>query len=140
MVQRRRGAPEGGFASAAPTQFGQGLSQRQISWLLAAAVLLVSIVAYRYTLLSLLGSFGAETPLAYVALAPVLALLVAATRSMYPDNGLDLHDRYVDYIIGVPLILVALALVAVVPIRLSQFFWLWRLDLVSLPLFIAGAV
>jgi exosortase/archaeosortase family protein len=140
MVQRRRGAPEGGFASSALTQFGQGLSQRQISWLLAAAVLLVSIVAYRYTLLSLLGSLGAETPLAYVALAPVLALLVAATRSMYPDNGLDLHDRYVDYIIGVPLILVALALVAVVPIRLSQFFWLWRLDLVSLPLFIAGAV
>jgi exosortase/archaeosortase family protein len=120
--------------------FGYGLSQRQISWMLVGAVVLVSALAYRYTLVSLLGSLGAATPLAYVALTPVLAVLLAAVRAIHPENGLELHDRYVDYIIGVPLILVALAIVAIVPIRLSQFFWLWRLDLISLPLFIAGAV
>jgi exosortase/archaeosortase family protein len=128
------------WSSVVTTKFGHNLSQRQIWWLRVGAVLLVSAVAYRYTLLSLLSTLGAETPLAYVALAPVLALLLAAARSLYPDSSLDLHDRYVDYIIGVPLILIALVIVAVVPVRLSQFFWLWRLDLISLPLFIAGAV
>lgn len=140
MVPGHSRIPERGLGGAAIPLVGRSLSQRQVSWLRVAAVLLVTAVAYRYTLLSLLGSLGAETPLAYVALAPVLALLLAAVRAMYPDGSLELHDRYVDYIIGVPLIVTALVLVTVVPIRLSQFFWLWRLDLISLPLFIAGAV
>jgi exosortase/archaeosortase family protein len=52
----------------------------------------------------------------------------------------DVHDRYVDYIIGIPLLLLALLVMLVVPVLLSAFFWRWRLDLLTLPIFVAGAV
>ena len=52
----------------------------------------------------------------------------------------DIHDRYFDYIVGIPLILAALVVIVVLPVPLSTFFWLWRLDLLSLPLFAAGAL
>jgi exosortase/archaeosortase family protein len=31
-------------------------------------------------------------------------------------------------------------IIAIVPVHLSTYFWLWRLDLLSLPLFVAGAI
>ena len=54
--------------------------------------------------------------------------------------GTDIHDREVDYIIGVPLLLASLAINLLLPVRLSTMFWVWRVDLLALPLFVAGSI
>jgi exosortase/archaeosortase family protein len=104
-----------------------------------AAVLATIAVAYHFSLLTLLRSLGVETPLAYLGLVPVIALMLAAARHQ-AGGGPDIDDRQLDYIVGVPLLAAALAMVVILPVRLSTLFWVWRLDLLSLPLFVAGAV
>ena len=51
-----------------------------------------------------------------------------------------IHDRQVDYIVGVPLLIASLAINVLLPVRLSAMFWVWRIDLLALPLFVAGAI
>jgi hypothetical protein len=65
---------------------------------------------------------------------------MAVVEGRKPCHGADIHDRYVDWIIGLPLLLAALVIVVLLPAHFSLFFWLWRLDLLSLPVFVAGAV
>ena len=45
-----------------------------------------------------------------------------------------------DYTIGIPLILAAVAINELLPARMSAMFWVYRVDLFSLPIFVAGAV
>ncbi len=107
---------------------------------LRAAVALVAIVlAYHYSLATLLRALSLENPLAYLGLVPVISIMLIAAHGIAPHREPNIHDRELDYIVGIPLLLVAVAVVLVVPSRLSVFFWLWRLDLLSLPLFAAGA-
>jgi exosortase/archaeosortase family protein len=99
------------------------------------------VIAYEYSLSTLLSSLGQETPLAYLGLVPVISLLLAIGLIYLPGRPQrDIHDRYLDYIVGLPLLALALLMVTVGPARLSTFFWLWRLDLLSLPIFVAGAI
>lgn len=105
-----------------------------------AVVLGAIVVAYHYSLLTLLRGLTLEIPLAYLGLVPVLALMVAVVHSVRWRMEPDIHDRYVDYIIGIPLLIVALVIVLIVPIQLSTFYWRWRLDIASLPIFVAAAV
>jgi exosortase/archaeosortase family protein len=106
------------------------------------AVVAVGLVAlaYHYTLSTLVKTLKVETPLAYLGLVPVIALLLAANKVVPDAREPAIHDRQVDYIIGVPLMMAALAFNILMPVRLSTMFWLWRLDLVSLPVFTAGTV
>jgi exosortase len=96
--------------------------------------------AYYYSLATLIRGVTLDSPLAYLGLVPFIALALVIARGLAPRNEPDIHDRHVDYIIGVPLILLALAVVLILPIHESTFFWLWRLDLLSLPFFVAGAI
>ena len=108
---------------------------------LRVAFLLVAVAAaYHYSLITLLRQVSLDTPLAYLGLVPLLALLLAAAQCWLPSTRPDIRDRTVDYIIGFPLLMASLSIILVAPIRLSLLFWLWRLDLLTLPLFIAGAV
>jgi exosortase/archaeosortase family protein len=105
------------------------------------AVLLGAIVlAYNYSLSTLVQNAGLETPLAYVSLVPAIALALAALRArpMRPEPAI--HDRQVDYIVGLPLVGAALAANLLLPSRMSAMFWVWRIDLLTLPIFVAGAV
>src|SRR5258708_10782125 len=95
---------------------------------------------YHYTLTSLLDGIGPRSPAAWLAALPAAATLVAIVNWRPPDDEPDIHDRYLDYIVGLPLVLAALAVLVVLPVGLAAFFWFWRLDLVSLPLFAAGAI
>jgi exosortase/archaeosortase family protein len=105
-------------------------------------VVLLAVVAfaYNYSLSTLIQNAGLETPLAYVSLVPAIALALAALRArpMRPEPAI--HDRQVDYIVGLPLISAALAANLLLPGRLSAMFWVWRIDLLTLPVFVAGAV
>jgi len=114
-------------------------SQTQIG--IRWAVLLVAVAAaYSYSLDTLVQTAGLETPLAYVSLVPLIAIALASVRARPTRPEPAIHDRQVDYIIGIPLILVAIAINQWLPGKMSAIFWVYRLDLFSLPFFVAGAV
>ena len=98
----------------------------------AAGLLALAVLAYHFTLITTL-----RMPSAVPA---CLVLAVALTAAHRRRRGPNIHDRYTDYIVGIPLLGAAMLLLALGPSQLSVFAWLWRLDLLSLPLFVAGAI
>ncbi|MGO9027628.1 MAG: exosortase/archaeosortase family protein [Acidimicrobiales bacterium] len=98
------------------------------------------LVAYNYSLDTLLQNAGQETPLAYVSLVPAIALALAAIRARPLKPEPAIHDRQVDYTVGIPLIVAAMAINILLPARMSAMFWVYRIDLLTLPIFVAGAV
>ena len=98
------------------------------------------LLAYHYSLRTLLSTLTLDSPLAYLGLVPFMALGLALLRSAPAADEPDIHDRQVDIIIGVPLMLGALAVMTLLPGRMSTIFWYERIDLLSMPLFVAGAI
>jgi exosortase/archaeosortase family protein len=115
-------------------------SNRTRTTIQMAVLLGVIVVAYNYSLSTLVQNAGLETPLAYVSLVPAIALALAALRARPLRPEPAIHDRQVDYIVGLPLVAGALAANLLLPGRLSAMFWVWRIDLLTLPVFVAGAV
>jgi exosortase/archaeosortase family protein len=105
-----------------------------------AAVVAAILLAYPYSLATLLRQFSLQSPLAYLGLIPFISVILIALRWRAARLEPDIQDRDVDYIIGIGLFVLALAVVAIAPIFLSAYFWLWRLDLLTVPVFVAGAV
>ncbi|HUI04328.1 MAG TPA: archaeosortase/exosortase family protein, partial [Acidimicrobiales bacterium] len=105
-----------------------------------SVLLVVVCIAYNYSLSTLIQNAGLETPLAYVSLVPAIALALAAVRARPVRPEPAIHDRQVDYIVGLPLVGGALAANLLLPNKLSAMFWVWRIDLLTLPVFVAGAV
>src|SRR5438477_433710 len=106
----------------------------------AAALLVAVVIAYSYSLSTLIRGIGLQTPLAYLALVPVISLVLAWVRLAREPAPLPIHDRQVDYIIGITLLVVACAVALLAPITLSTAFWLNRYDLLGLPFFVSGLV
>jgi exosortase/archaeosortase family protein len=104
------------------------------------ALIGVVVIAYSYSLITLFQLADLNTPLAYVSLVPVISLILAAVyrRPRKPEPAI--HDRQTDYIIGIPLMAGALCVNLFLPSKLSAMFWVWRIDLLTLPFFVAGAV
>ncbi len=71
---------------------------------------------------------------------PAIALALALVRARPLKPEPPIYDRQVDYTVGIPLILAALAINEFLPARMSALFWFYRVDLFSLPIFVAGAV
>lgn len=116
-------------------------SHPQFSVRVRLAVVAVAIaLAYHYSLITLVRSLELETPLAYLGLVPFMSAGLAALRARPRQGEPAIHDRQVDYIIGAPLLLGAVAVITFMPARLSTLFWIWRVDLLSLPIFVAGVV
>jgi exosortase/archaeosortase family protein len=129
----------GGRASArspiaSPAAFLERVPRR------ALALLGLVFVAYHYSLQTLARGLALQTPLADLALVPVIALILAWVRLRREPAPRPIHDRQVDYIVGLGLIAAALALVMLLPATLETRFWLYRIDLLSLPFFVAGVV
>ncbi len=104
-------------------------------------VLLVAVlVAYNYSLITLLQTADQQTPLAYISLVPAIALALAAIRARPLKPEPAIYDRHVDYTVGIPLIVAAVAINELLPARMSAMFWVYRIDLFTLPIFVAGAV
>ena len=98
------------------------------------------LLAYNYSLSTLFQTADEQTPLAYISMVPVIALALAAIRARPLKPEPPIYDRQVDYTIGIPLIVAALAINELLPARMSAMFWVYRVDLFSLPVFVAGAV
>jgi exosortase/archaeosortase family protein len=106
----------------------------------AGLALTLIAIAYHYSIGTLLRSLTLATPLAYLGLVPGIALALALLRAVPGPEEPNIHDRQLDYIVGFPLLLMALLVAWALPIQQSTFFWLWRIDLLSLPMFVAGVV
>ena len=100
----------------------------------------VTVIAYSYSLTTLVQLADLNSPLAYVSLVPIMALILAGVHSRPSQPEPSIHDRQTDYIIGVPLMLAALCVNLFLPTKLSAMFWVYRIDLLTLPFFVAGAV
>ena len=107
----------------------------QLSVMFAAIV-----IAYGYSLLTLLQNAEMQTPLAYISLVPAISIALAVAYARPERTEPAIHDRQLDYIVGVPLIATAMAMNMLLPNKLSAMFWIWRIDLLSLPVFVAGLV
>lgn len=132
-------APVGAIRSL--LQQGDERDQALTRQVRTVAVCLVAVVlAFHYSLATLARTVALDTPLAYLGLVPAISLVLVARRSRAGAWEPPIHDRQVDYIVGVPLLLVALGINLLLPERMSALFWLWRIDLLALPLFVSGAV
>ena len=118
------------------TAWGLRLSTRGRLIFVLAAVL----IAYHYSLRTLLSTLGLDTPLAYLGLVPFMALGLALLRGVPGSDEPDIHDRQVDIIVGTPLMAAAVVIMLLLPGRMSTLFWYERIDLISMPLFVAGAI
>lgn len=96
--------------------------------------------AFGFSLTGLLRGVFLLSPTADVGLLPVVALGLMIARAQAPSNEPAIRDRYVDYAIGLSLLACALVLLLLFPAHASPVFWQRRLDLLSIPLFTAGAV
>ncbi|MDT7572143.1 MAG: hypothetical protein QOE05_2317 [Actinomycetota bacterium] len=105
-----------------------------------AASLLAIAGAYHYSLMTLVRALGLETPLAYLGLVPIMALGLALLRARPSVDEPTIHDRQVDIIVAIPLLAAAVLIVTALPARLSSLFWVWRVDLLSMPFFVAAVV
>lgn len=103
------------------------------------ALVVVVVIAYHYSLASLLQTIGLDTPLAYVGLVPLLAAGLAWINRAPCASEPPIHDRELDYGIGLVLIAVAVLGGVVLPGRIGAMFWVNRLDLLFLPIFVTGA-
>jgi len=106
-----------------------------------AVSLVATGIAFQASLRSLAAGFPGHLALGALGAVPLIALLLAlgiAIRRHRPEP--DIHDRYLDYILGLGLLAAATAAMWFLPGSMSIFFWSWRLDLVWLPVFGAGAI
>ena len=106
----------------------------------AAALVGLGLLAYNYSLLTLARGLTLQTPLAYVALVPIIALILGVIRLRTEPPGLNIHDRQVDWIVGFGLLGITAVILIMAPNPTSSTFWLQRIDLLTLPLFVAGLI
>jgi exosortase/archaeosortase family protein len=106
----------------------------------AAGIVVATVVAYHLTLASFADYLRLETPLAYLPLLPLFTLGLALLAARRHRNAPAVRDRQIDLIVGVPILLAAIALVTVVPTIASTYYWTNRPDVLSMAFFVAGAV
>lgn len=136
MAAGSRPDDSGDVTLALPLPSGSTPRVRRV-WIRPAVALALVVVAYRTSLVTLLETMQLDTPLAHLSLVPIISLVLALLQRK-SSAGPEIHDRQLDWIIGLPLIGAALVINVVLPARLSAEFWVWRVDLLSLPLFVAG--
>jgi len=103
-------------------------------------VLTAFIGAYHYSLTTLIRALSVDSPLAYLGLIPFIAVGIAWFTARPGVGEMEVHDRYLDRIIGVPLVVIPVLALMVLPAQLSTYFWVWRIDLLTMPLFVAGCI
>ena len=107
----------------------------------AVALGVAALVAYQFTLLSLVDFLRLDTPLAYLPLLPLFTAWTVYVRVLqYRAVSEPIRDRQVDFLVGVPLVVLAIALVTAVPAVWSTYYWSDRPDVVSMALFVCAGV
>lgn len=101
-------------------------------------VLLLTGLGFGRSYLALAPLAGSESPESLLLLVPFAAAVVLWRRlARAPRDGAELT---VNLILATPALLLLLGLLVWLPARLSYFYWVYRLDLLAVPLFVAVAV
>src|SRR5438270_13525530 len=100
----------------------------------AVGIVIATVVAYHFTLASFFDFLSRDTPLAYLPLLPLFCLGIAIVTAKRYAKAPPIQDRQIDFLIGVPLIVLALALITLAPAIASAYYWTDRADVVSLAL------
>jgi len=117
-------------------QFGR---DHRVLWP-AAGILVATLVVYHLTLGSFADYLRLETPLAYLPLLPLFTVGLALLTARRHRNAPVHRDRHIDILVGGPLLLVATALITVVPAIASTYYWTNRPDVLSMGFFVVGLV
>lgn len=109
--------------------------------LAVGAVVVLTALVYRSSLSTLVDAITYDTPLAYVGLGPLLtaALLLKRAPLIARPPWWDTVGVS-SVVIGSGALTVAFAIARFLPPRLGTHYWTARLDLLSLPCFLAGAL
>ncbi len=105
----------------------------------AVGIVIATVIAYHFTLATFFDFLSRDTPLAYLPLLPFFCIGIAIFTAKRYAKAPPIQDRQIDFLIGVPLIVVALALITIAPAIASAYYWTDRADVVSLALFACGA-
>ncbi len=131
------GAPETATAPARTLPLAGWWRRWKRGWLVLAMVL----VAFGFSLWSVLRSPFDGTTTGLLFLVPGLTLaLVLLTCRRPQDEEWGKRDLFADGFFTLPIFLVALMIQFAMPVQLSWFFWLQRLDLLALPIFLLGCI
>lgn len=103
-----------------------------------AAVAGTTLVAFGHSYADLSPLLASESPESLLLLMPFAAAFVL-WRGLR-DSGRDGDEVSVNFFLAVPLLIVLLSLLLWFPARLSYFYWVYRLDLLAVPLYVAIAV
>lgn len=109
----------------------------------AMLLVLAVAVAYHYSLLSLARGLTLQTPLAYLGLVPFIALIIGSFHAIRwrATSPYDLRlDFTLGRLFGLALVILAIGIAVVVPRTSGIDFWLLRVDILSMPVFVAGIV
>lgn len=98
---------------------------------------LAVLVAFHFSLLTLVRDLGLDTPLAYLGLVPFISVGIALALPRN-NKGLAIYDRQLDHIVGLPIAAAAVIAIRVLPHRLTTVYWDDRIDLLTLPFFVFG--
>ncbi|MFN2582103.1 MAG: DUF4328 domain-containing protein [Candidatus Dormibacteria bacterium] len=106
----------------------------------AAAIIAATLIAYHFTLASMFDFLRLDTPLAYLPLLPLFCVGIAVvTWRRYANAPRPIQDRQIDFLVGIPMVVVALLFITLAPVIASTYYWTDRADVLSLALFAAGA-
>ncbi len=112
------------------TRSGQFAQRHREAWP-AAGIVIATLVAYHFTLLSLFDFLSLETPLAYLPLLPIFCIGIAViTANRYAHAPKPIMDRQIDFLVGIPLVVIALLLITLAPVIASTYYWTDRADVV----------
>jgi exosortase/archaeosortase family protein len=131
-----------GIATARTKVTGAVLSSQVLERIPVRGLVLVASVAlaYNYSLETLTRGLTLQTPLAYLALVPFIAVLLGAINFRLEPRLRPIHDRQVDWIVGLMLISIAGAIDFLLPSAYTTDFWQHRIDMIGLPFFAAGMI
>lgn len=106
----------------------------------AAVAVGATMTAFGSSVGSLLTGFPSQPVLGLLPVAAIMNLALLAQAARRRSSEPEIHDRYLDYILGVFLLGVSVIGMTTLPRGLSIFFWSWRLDILLIGPFLAGAV
>lgn len=136
----RRPVPPPGPGSGTSAGTSAGPARRRAGAARCLAVAVVAVSAFAGALHRLAPEIRAQAPGAYLLAVLFGTALLLLQRSRPRSVESDIHDRQIDYLIGIPLLSVAVFVLTAMPARLGPRFWTSHDDLLAAPAFLAGAI
>ena len=131
-------APEPlGTAPGRLARVGRVVTSAPVRIALAVAL---TVAAYWYSLGSLVSAWNPSDARTVAGTVPFIAAVLVLARSRPRPDEPGIHDRQVDYLLGIAALGMATFMLVILPRRMDVAFWVDRVDMLALPIFVAGVV